>query len=276
MALSIKLGGAVLSLLTIGVLTVALKPNDISLAALTSLWPTPSDMAQVNEPNDDTQVDTTGSLSETALRDAARRRLAIALTPHNDAAQNPVGLTPLLGMSPDGVVPSWKPADVTPAGAAAAVMPAGLNPAGAISTGATPSAAALTGAAPAVTPAGLNPAGQSIAGTAGSENAGPNNVTPVSNASVDAGQPRRLAERAEQALSQGDITGARLLLERATAADGNGKALFMLAQTYDPKALTRLRVRGIIGDPQLARSYYSRALSAGVGEAQDRLTALAH
>jgi hypothetical protein len=276
MALSIKLGSAVLSLLTIGVLTVALKPNDISLAALTSLWPTQSDMAQVNEPNDDTQVDMTGSLSETALRDAARRRLAIALTPRNDAAQNPVGLTPLLGMSPDGVVPSGKPADVTPAGAAAAVMPAGLNPAGAISTAATPSAAALTGAAPAVTPAGLNPAGQSIAGTAGSENAGPNNVTPVSNASVDADQPRRLAERAEQALSQGDITGARLLLERATAADGNGKALFMLAQTYDPKALTRMRVRGIIGDPQLARSYYSRALSAGVGEAQDRLTALAH
>jgi TPR repeat protein len=84
-----------------------------------------------------------------------------------------------------------------------------------------------------------------------------------------------LAERAEQALSQGDITGARLLLERATARDGNGKALFMLAQTYDPKALARMRVRGITGDPQLARNYYSKALSAGVGEAQDRLTALA-
>jgi TPR repeat protein len=253
MALYVKLGGTMLGLLTIGVLTLALKPNDISIATLTSLWPTQSDVAQANQPNDDVQAETTGSLSESALRDAARRRLAIALAPPNSAAQNPVELTPLLGVSPAGIVAAGTgPADIAPAG----LTPTGLNPAG-------------------LNPAGLSGSVQSPASTATTENAGSNTVAPVANALGDADQPRRLAERAEQALSQGDITGARLLLERATAADGNGKALFMLAQTYDPKALARMRVRGITGDPQLARNYYSRALSAGVGEAQDRLTALA-
>ncbi len=84
----------------------------------------------------------------------------------------------------------------------------------------------------------------------------------------------RLAALASQSIDNGDIVGARLLLERA-ARGGEGKALFMLAETYDPFALSRMNVRGLTGDPDTARNYYVRALSAGVGEARDRLAALA-
>jgi hypothetical protein len=83
----------------------------------------------------------------------------------------------------------------------------------------------------------------------------------------------KLSMRATHSIEEGDVIGARLLLERATRA-GDSKALFMLAETYDPKALSRLNVRGIVGDAEMARSFYAKALSAGVDEARARLAAL--
>jgi hypothetical protein len=230
MALYVKLGGTLLGLLTIGILTLTRTSDNSLLATLTGAGPTRSDVAQINEPSDEAQVETTGSLSETALREAARRRLALALTPQNAGGQTPLGQTAL---------------------GQATVGQASLNPAGQTPTWQIPSVMAVI------------------------ESPDQTNAPPVADIPADADQPRRLAERAEQALSQGDITGARLFLERATAAtDGNGKALFMLAQTYDPRALSRMKVRGLIGNPELARSYYGKALAAGIGEARDRLTAL--
>jgi hypothetical protein len=89
----------------------------------------------------------------------------------------------------------------------------------------------------------------------------------------DESELHKLASKAEQSISDGDIIGARLLLDRATRA-GDGKTLFMLAQTYDPQTLSRLGVQGIVGDADVARNYYNRALAAGFGEARERLSAL--
>ena len=48
-----------------------------------------------------------------------------------------------------------------------------------------------------------------------------------------------------------------------------------LGDTYDPTTLSRLGALGLKGDEAVARSYYSRALAAGVGGARERIAALA-
>ena len=48
-----------------------------------------------------------------------------------------------------------------------------------------------------------------------------------------------------------------------------------LGDTYDPTTLSRLGAIGVKGDEAAARSYYSRALAAGVGGARERIAALA-
>ena len=48
-----------------------------------------------------------------------------------------------------------------------------------------------------------------------------------------------------------------------------------LGDTYDQTTISRLGALGLKGDEALARSYYSRALAAGVGGARERIAALA-
>ena len=48
-----------------------------------------------------------------------------------------------------------------------------------------------------------------------------------------------------------------------------------LGDTYDPTTLARLGAVGVKGDEAAARSYYSRALAAGVGGARERIASLA-
>jgi TPR repeat protein len=67
-------------------------------------------------------------------------------------------------------------------------------------------------------------------------------------------------------MKQGDISSARLLLERAMSA-GDAKAAFLLAQTYDPRALRAWNVRGMRGDPDRARELYARARQSGFASA---------
>ncbi len=81
---------------------------------------------------------------------------------------------------------------------------------------------------------------------------------------------KRLADKATQALHIGDIAGARLVLERAVAI-GDKTAIYALAETYDPRVLTELHVRGMTGDPEKARALYEQALAAGVSQAKARL-----
>lgn len=84
---------------------------------------------------------------------------------------------------------------------------------------------------------------------------------------------RRLNSKAAQAIRDGDILGARLILERTIEA-GDAKALLALAETYDPKALTRMNAKGVKGDAAHARKLYGEALARGLSEARGRLEAL--
>jgi hypothetical protein len=82
-----------------------------------------------------------------------------------------------------------------------------------------------------------------------------------------------LIARAQGQIAQGDISGARLLLERALEG-GSRKAAFHLAETYDPRQLAAWRAFGIRGDPARARKLYARALEGGIVDAQERLIGL--
>jgi hypothetical protein len=84
----------------------------------------------------------------------------------------------------------------------------------------------------------------------------------------------RLINRGEAFLSQGDVSAARLVLERAAEAR-DARAALALGSTYDPNVLRRMGAVGVQPDPERARSWYERAAEFGSGEANQRLTALA-
>jgi hypothetical protein len=90
---------------------------------------------------------------------------------------------------------------------------------------------------------------------------------------MDADELATLMTRAKTLLASGDISPARLLLERAAEAQEASAAL-MLAQTYDPTVLGAQDIRNITPDPALARSWYQRAAQLGSVDAQRRLTQL--
>ena len=80
-----------------------------------------------------------------------------------------------------------------------------------------------------------------------------------------------LMNRAKILVAAGDISPARLLLERAAEAQEPTAAL-ILARTYDPDVLRTENVRNIIPDPALARIWYQRAAQLGSADAQRRLS----
>ena len=77
-------------------------------------------------------------------------------------------------------------------------------------------------------------------------------------------------DRAKRLIAAGDISPARLLLERAADAQESTAAL-MLALTYDPNVLGTQNSRNIIPDPTMARFWYQRAAQLGSADAQRRL-----
>jgi hypothetical protein len=83
----------------------------------------------------------------------------------------------------------------------------------------------------------------------------------------------RLIARAEELLGKGDVSGARLLLERSLAS-GNARAAFLMAETFDPNVLSKLRVVGIRGDAAKAQEFYAQARALGVAQAGERMEAL--
>jgi hypothetical protein len=83
----------------------------------------------------------------------------------------------------------------------------------------------------------------------------------------------RLVTRADALLRSGDVSGARLLLERSLQA-GNPRAAFLLAETFDPHVLSRIGAVGIRSDAAKARDLYARALALGVRQADERMQAL--
>jgi hypothetical protein len=84
----------------------------------------------------------------------------------------------------------------------------------------------------------------------------------------------QLINRAEASLAQGDVTAARLILERVAEA-GDARAALKLGATYDPIVLREMNVVGIRPDPEQARAWYERAAEFGSREASQRLIALA-
>jgi hypothetical protein len=84
-----------------------------------------------------------------------------------------------------------------------------------------------------------------------------------------------LLSRGDDFLKAGDIASARLYYERAADA-GNGSAALRLGATFDPGFLASAGVRGTLGDPARAASWYTRARELGEAVAAQRLKRLDH
>jgi len=89
----------------------------------------------------------------------------------------------------------------------------------------------------------------------------------------DSAEVARLVARANVLLGQGDISSARIVLERA-ADGGSAQASFMLAETYDPLVLPKWGTYGTRGDARRARDLYAKAQAGGIKEAKERFDAL--
>ena len=87
---------------------------------------------------------------------------------------------------------------------------------------------------------------------------------------IDPDELAVLLKRAKSLLAIGDITSARLLLERAADAQ-EAEAALMLAGTYDPQVLGSQDLRSITPDPAAARVWYQKAAQLGSADAQRRL-----
>lgn len=91
---------------------------------------------------------------------------------------------------------------------------------------------------------------------------------------------REERDRAEWLLSRGDrhVTDGNIAIARqffVRAAElGLPIAAWRMAETYDPMALARANVRGLVPDPVEARKWYARALDLGMSEASARLQRL--
>ena len=72
----------------------------------------------------------------------------------------------------------------------------------------------------------------------------------------------QLMRRGDQLLAAGDIIAARHYFELVTEA-GDMRAALRLGKTYDPAFLQQNGVRGTIGDPAMAKSWYLKAIAAG-------------
>jgi hypothetical protein len=83
----------------------------------------------------------------------------------------------------------------------------------------------------------------------------------------------RLIARARALLGQGNISAARIVLERAVET-GSALASFTLAQTYDPVILSTWGTYGTRGDTTKARELYAKAHAGGIQHAKDRLDEL--
>lgn len=87
---------------------------------------------------------------------------------------------------------------------------------------------------------------------------------------IDSDELAALLKRAKGLLAIGDITSARLLLERAADAQ-EPEAALMLAGTYDPQVLGSQDLRSVAPDPATARVWYQKAAELGSADARRRL-----
>jgi hypothetical protein len=126
----------------------------------------------------------------------------------------------------------------------------------------TPSRATITApvTSAAVTPAAIAPAAKPSAPVA------PVAVNPSGKTTaINGAEENKLLARANDLMQRGDITGARLLYEHL-AFRGSALGAFALAQSYDPKHLQKLYVRGLAPDQKQADYWYRKAAELGTGQ----------
>ena len=98
----------------------------------------------------------------------------------------------------------------------------------------------------------------------------PREAAPAPVRRIDPDELAALLKRAKSLLSIGDITSARLLLERAADAQ-EPEAALMLAGTYDPQVLGSQDLRSVTPDPEAAKVWYQKAAQMGSADAKRRL-----
>jgi hypothetical protein len=82
-----------------------------------------------------------------------------------------------------------------------------------------------------------------------------------------------LVTRGKGFLKDGDLASARLLFQRAAAAE-NADAAFMLGTTFDPRFIGRMGVVGMEPDVARAREWYKKAAELGSADASQQLATL--
>lgn len=103
----------------------------------------------------------------------------------------------------------------------------------------------------------------------------PRRTQPVQLTPAAKEKAEKLVQRGEQELGNGNIAQARGFFMRA-ADSGFARGALMLASTFDPAELARLKVQGVQPNPDEARKWYERARELGAPEASERLTALSN
>ena len=83
-----------------------------------------------------------------------------------------------------------------------------------------------------------------------------------------------MLRRADDLITSGDVSSARLLLRRVAEA-GDARAAFMLAGMFDPNVLKALGLQDGAPNVALARLWYERAAQLGSTDAPRRLQQLA-
>ena len=76
--------------------------------------------------------------------------------------------------------------------------------------------------------------------------------------------------QAKRRLELSDVQGARDILQDPETLK-SAPLTFLLAETYDPNMLASWQTRGVLANPERARSLYQKALDLGDARARQRL-----
>ncbi len=91
--------------------------------------------------------------------------------------------------------------------------------------------------------------------------------------SLDADEIAILIKRSREFLTNGDISSARLLLQRA-ADGGSAEAALTLGATFDPQVIGHFSAMGVGSDIATARKWYEKAAALGSDAAKQQLAKL--
>jgi TPR repeat protein len=91
---------------------------------------------------------------------------------------------------------------------------------------------------------------------------------------LDRDELASMRQRADDFIKSGDLSSARLLLERGAEA-GDARATLTLAGTFDPNVLKTLGFQEGVADIAMARFWYDRAQKLDAAEAPRRIQELA-